>query len=68
MAMVLVLRGRVVVMVLIGLDVSVGEEQRRGGGRRPTDEVGGPRQAAVPLDGAVPAGRRLRRSRQDAKQ
>ena len=62
-----VLGGGVVVVVLVGLDVPVGEEQRGSGGEGATDEVGGPCQAAVPLDGAIPAGRGLWRSRQDAE-
>lgn len=56
---VVVLGGGVVVVVLAGLDVPVSQEQRGGGGLGAAEQVGRPRQAARPLDGAVPTGAHL---------
>lgn len=66
---VVALRGGVVVVVVVvvALDVSVGEEQRRGGRRRWRRLLGRDRQRAVALDGAVPAGHpRLRGGGEEA--
>lgn len=52
-------------MVLVGLDVAVGQEKGCSGGLGAGGEMGDPRKAAVPLGGAVPAGVQLGRRGQE---